>query len=93
MLLFLAFLFTLSQAGPNPIMDNESDESEEDDGYKYPDFEKSSHPYWKAFSKEYREKLIKHDHMELAVLGHFRDLDFKLREAWTPTDKPFAASR
>lgn len=80
-------------AGPNPIKDNESDEDREENVYKYPDFEKSSHPYWRAFPMETRIKLKQHDHLELDVLGHFRPLDFKLREAWTRTDKPFAASK
>jgi len=81
-------------AGPNPITDDENDESQEKKKiYNYPDFEKESHPYWNAFPKETQYHLKEHDRLELQVLGLVRTLDFKLREAWTVTDKPFLASQ
>lgn len=80
-------------APPNPVTDNETDQSKEASSYKYPDFEKaSSSPYWHAFPKETRHKLSEHDRLELNVLSKVRPLDFKLREAWTRTDKPFVTS-
>lgn len=91
MLVIIAIL-QFSSARPNPIVDNESDESKEMNIYKYPDFKKTSNPYWHAFPIETQNKLKQHDHLELDVLGRFRPLDFKLREAWTRTDKPFNAS-
>lgn len=77
-------------APPNPVLDNNSDNSVDDDSldpylYKF-DFEM---PYWHAFPKRTRDLLRKHDHMEINVLRRVRDLDFKLREAWTRHDKPF----
>jgi hypothetical protein len=87
----------LSTAPPNPVTDNTSDDDkEEENTYKFPDFDKIPEdrqaPYWHAFPKETKRKMKEHDHLELNVLGTVRDLDFKLREAWTKTDKPFAAS-
>lgn len=77
-------------APPNPVLDNNSDNSVDDDNmdpyiYKF-DFDM---PYWHAFPKRTRDLLRKHDHMEINVLRRVRDLDFKLREAWTRHDKPF----
>lgn len=91
-LLLIIFVLSFVSAGPNPITDNESDDSNEADLYRYPNFRKISEPYWKAYPKETQEKLKRHDHLELNVLAFFRPLDFKLREAWTRTDKPFSAS-
>ncbi|CRL07641.1 CLUMA_CG020605, isoform A, partial [Clunio marinus] len=82
-----------STAPPNPIKDNESDESEEFSAYKYPDFKHSTNPYWSAFPEQTRKRLKQHDHLELNVLRRLRGLDFKVREAWTVTDKPFDASK
>lgn len=84
-MLLLATLFTLCVAPPNPITDDESDESVEK-SYYYP-FSKSD-PYWKAFPPHIKNNLKKHDNME-HTLNSIRDLDFKLRQAWTVTDKPF----
>lgn len=89
----VAALLKLTTAPPNPITDNETDQSKEEHSYKYPDFAKAaSHPYWHAFAPEFQFKLKEHDRLELNVLHKIRPLDFKLREAWTRTDKPFAAS-
>jgi len=74
-------------ARPNPVTDDETDNSKEAT-YKYPDFEKSPHPYWKAWSHEAQHRLKEHDRME-SYLNQIRQLDFKLREAWTVNDKPF----
>lgn len=79
-------------AGPNPILDNESDESLETKNYRYPDLLNSPLPYWRAYPLETKLKLKEHDHLEIDVLRHTRRLDFKLREAWTKSDKPFIAS-
>lgn len=79
-------------AGPNPILDNDTDESLETKNYKYPDLDNSPLPYWRAYPPETKRKLKEHDHLEIDVLRHVRRLDFKLREAWTKTDKPFVAS-
>lgn len=89
---FIIAILKLTTAPPNPVTDNEIDQSKETNSYKYPDFEKASSPYWHAFPKETRHKLKEHDRLELNVLSKVRNLDFKLREAWTRTDKPFAAS-
>lgn len=90
---FIISLLELTTAPPNPVTDNQSDQSNEKNSYKYPDFEKiDAEPYWKAFPEETRFKLREHDRLELNVLGRIRSLDFKLREAWTRTDKPFVAS-
>lgn len=75
-------------APPNPVTDDENDHSKEAT-YKYPDFEKTSDPYWHAWSVESQRKLKEHDRLE-GFLNHIRHLDFKLREAWTPRDQPFA---
>lgn len=88
----IAILFKLSTAPPNPVTDNETDESVESRNYRYPDIENSLSPYWRAYGPEYRHTLKEHDRLELNVLKHVRYLDFKLREAWTVTDKPFEAS-
>lgn len=75
---------------PSPVgVDNTSDESNEDTGYKYPDFEKSKHPYWRALNETMRSSLKEHDRLELEILAKFQILDFKVREAWTVTDEPF----
>jgi hypothetical protein len=76
----------LCVAPPNPITDDESDESVEKRGYNYPLRQKA--PYWNAFSPMLKKKLAIHDKMERSM-RQIRDLDFKLREAWTPNDKPF----
>ncbi|KAL7044583.1 hypothetical protein ACKWTF_001988 [Chironomus riparius] len=78
-------LFKICSAGPNPITDNESDDSLEHSNYYY---SFTDEPYWKAFSPFLRKKLKRHDSLERMML-RIRDLDFKLREAWTPKDKPF----
>lgn len=91
MVFFIITILKFTTAPPNPVTDNEIDQSHEANSYKYPDFDKTSSPYWHAFSKETRRRLMQHDHLELNVLGRVRNLDFKLREAWTKTDKPFAA--
>lgn len=90
--MFIITILKFTTAPPNPITDNEIDESKEANSYKYPNFEKASSPYWHAFSKETQRKLAEHDRLELNVLSSVRYLDFKLREAWTRTDKPFVAS-
>jgi hypothetical protein len=82
----IATYFTLCTAPPNPITDDETDESVEKKLYSYPFTEKE--PYWRAFSNELKTRLKRHDLMEKS-LNHIRKLDFKLREAWTVTDKPF----
>lgn len=64
-----------------------TDKSSESKNYKYPEFDQKT-PYWNAWSKVSRQKLKKHDEMELNLM-QIRSLEFKLREAWTPTDKPF----
>lgn len=75
-------------APPNPILDNNSDVSVEDeDPYLY-QFEQNK-PYWLAFPRRTQEMLKKHDYMEINVLRSVRNLDFKLREAWTRHDRPF----
>lgn len=84
-------LFTFLVAPPNPVTDDNDDSSNEIDSYRYPDFSHAEHPYWKAWAKESQRRLNKHDQME-SSLKKLRPLDFKLREAWTKTDKPFAAS-
>jgi hypothetical protein len=89
LLLLVCSLLDIATARPNPVTDEIGSDSEEDMPYKYPDFEKTSDPYWAAFSKELRVKLKEHDRLEINMLGKLRHLDFKLREAWTPTDKPF----
>lgn len=93
-LLFILTMLDFTTAPPNPILDNERDNSLEQNSYKYPNFEKASkhHPYWHAFPMETRKTLIEHDRLELEVLQKVRPLSFKLREAWTATDKPFMAS-
>jgi len=83
---FIISILQFSTAPPNPIPDNESDESEEANSYKYPDFDQTSNPYWLALSEETKENLRKHDHLELNVLKRIRNLDFKLRVAWTGFD-------
>ena len=92
-LIFVISLLNFTTAPPNPVTDDLIDESEEEEEqpYKYPDIEKSSEPYWKAFSKENRLRLMEHDRLEINMLARIKKLDFKLRETWTPTDKPFAA--
>lgn len=85
-MLLIATFFTLCVAPPNPIPDNETDESVEHRNYYYPLSEK--HPYWEAFSTELKTRLKRHDLMERA-LNKIRELDFKLRKAWTESDKPF----
>lgn len=84
----LLSLLTLCVAPPNPITDDESDESLEhrERRYNYPF--KLKEPYWNAFSPFLKKKLSNHDKME-SLMRKIRDLDFKLREAWTPSDKPF----
>jgi hypothetical protein len=72
--------------GPNPIVDNESDESIEHSDYYYKFV--PSEPYWKAYPKEYKKKMREHDQLEKKLFV-IRDLDFKLREAWSVNDKPF----
>lgn len=85
-------LFTFLVAPPNPVTDDENDESNEiDTMYKYPDFSHTDSPYWKAWDLRSQKRLNEHDSME-ALLRKLRPLDFKLREAWTKTDKPFMAS-
>jgi hypothetical protein len=75
------------ECGPNPVTDNNSDNSIERHNrylYKFT----NDVPYWKAFSTFLKAKLLKHDNYE-SMLGKMRDLDFKLRDAWTPDAKPF----
>ena len=70
----------------------ESDSSVESKNYRYPDFENSLSPYWRAFGQEYQLLLKEHDRLELDVLKHVRYLEFKMKESWTITDEPFEAS-
>lgn len=56
--------------------------------YKYPNFAEVKAPYWNAWPEPTKLKLKKHDEMEM-TMSSLRRLEFKLREAWTPTDKPF----
>lgn len=92
--IFVVTLMDSASARPNPVTDelSEGSESEEESPYKYPDFKKATEPYWRAFPKEYQWKMKEHDRLEINMLAHLRSLDFKLREAWTVTDKPFNAS-
>lgn len=86
-IIFSSFKFTT--APPNPITDNMIDKSNEmSSNYKYPNFSIAKDPYWKAWPEPTREKLKKHDQMEM-TMSNLRKLEFKLREAWTRTDKPF----
>lgn len=80
-------MLKLTVASPNEVgNDNESDESVDVDPYKYPDFEASDHPYWKAYTKDMRFMLKEHDRLELnALFKH----NFNHRETWTATDEPF----
>ena len=79
----------LARAPPNPILDNSSDLSNElSRNYRYPNFKTAKAPYWKAWPEPTKQKLAKHDDMEMAMSA-MRDLEFKLREAWTRADKPF----
>lgn len=75
---------------PLPVAeDNTSDESNEHAAYKYPDFEKFKHPYWQALTETMRSSLKEHDRLELDILEKYQMLDFKVRQAWTVTDKPY----
>lgn len=86
--MFLSIL-QLVTAPPNPILDNLTDHSDEHSRlYQYPNFDKVKNPYWNAWSENSKRKLKKHDEMEM-TMSSLRRLEFKLREAWTPTDKPF----
>lgn len=85
MCVLITSLLDFCNAGPNPITDNVSDDSLELAAYFY---SFSDDPYWKAFSPFLKTKLKKHDSLE-RMLRKLRDLDFKLREAWTVNDKPF----
>lgn len=87
-IIVLIFLIGGIIAPPNPVLDNTSDISDEENPYRYPKFD-SKTPYWHAFPKKTQAMLKKHDHMEVDVLKKVRNLDFKLREAWTRYDKPF----
>lgn len=87
----IAFFFNIITARPNPITDDDNDESKEAI-YTYPeDFNKTSEPYWHAWSGESRKRLKEHDRLE-SLLMKIRHLDFKLREAWTPSEHPFIAT-
>lgn len=89
---FIISILKLTTAPPNPITDNMSDKSNElSRNYKYPNFNTAKAPYWKAWPKPTSEKLSKHDQMEMTMFS-LRKLEFKLREAWTPDDKPFLAT-
>jgi len=92
-LFFVVKYLYISYAAPNPVLDNESDSSNEIRRYAYPDFVTGKDPYWSAFPKQYLFKMKEHDRLELNVLRSTRQLDFKLREAWTRSDKPFDASK
>lgn len=82
-------MLQLTTAPPNPVTDNMTDRSHElSSNYKYPDLEAAKEPYWKAWDTPTKRKLKRHDDMEMAM-STLRRLEFKLREAWTPTDKPF----
>lgn len=91
-MLFFIVLLQVSYAPPNPVLDNESDSDNEVRRYAYPDFVTKRDPYWSAFPEQYLFKMREHDRLELDVLRSTRQLDFKLREAWTRSDKPFDAS-
>lgn len=88
----MVFTLKLTTAPPNPILDNESDESAELKAYKFPDFDGNSNPYWSAFPPVIQQRMKHHDHMEIEVLHSIRPLDFKIREAWSKDDVPFDAS-
>jgi hypothetical protein len=82
-------ILQLVTAPPNPILDNMTDQSNEGNrNYKYPNFDETNEPYWKAWPLSAKLRLRKHDDMEMAM-SSIRNLAFKLREAWTPTDQPF----
>jgi hypothetical protein len=86
---FIISILKFTTAPPNPIPDNLSDKSNEIlTNYKYPNFQTAKAPYWKAWPEITREKLKKHDQMEMDM-SNLRKLEFKLREAWSPTDTPF----
>lgn len=86
---FIASVLKFTTAPPNPITDNMSDRSNEiSKNYKYPNFDEVKAPYWKAWPLLTRKKLNEHDRLEM-TMSSLRKLEFKLREAWTPTDKPF----
>ena len=92
MIFTVTIFIKLSTAGPYPVPSEESDSSVESQNYRYPDFENSLSPYWRAFGPEYHTQIKEHDRLELDVLKHVRHLDFKIKESWTITDIPFAAS-
>jgi len=85
LILIITILISYCNAGPNPVTDNESDDSLEETNYYY---YFTDEPYWKAYSSFLKRKLKKHDSLE-RMLKKIRQLDFKLREAWTVNDKPF----
>lgn len=85
---FFLSILQLATAPPNPILDNMTDQSDEVKNYKYPNFEHAKAPYWRAWPERSKQRLKRHDEMEMAM-SSIRKLEFKLREAWTPTDKPF----
>lgn len=91
-IILLIFLIGDIGAPPNPVLDNTSDISDEENPYLYPSFD-SKDPYWHAFPTRTQEQLRKHDHMEVNVLNKVRRLDFKVREAWSRYDKPFIEKR
>lgn len=86
-MLLITTFFTLCLTRPNPVTDNESDESFETNNYFYK-FTKSN-PYWQAFPSHLKTNLEKHDYLEFA-LKNIRDLDFKFRETWTVTEEPYS---
>lgn len=54
--------------------------------YRYPDCERETHPYWKAFFGPLCRKLKEHDRMEVDVLKKIRRLDFALRNAYVSSE-------
>ncbi|KAG5676212.1 hypothetical protein PVAND_006061 [Polypedilum vanderplanki] len=84
-ILFISIISNCN-AAPNPITDNMSDDSFERRNEYFYRFE--DHPYWNAFLRPLKRKLLMHDLWEKR-LSSVRGLDFKLRQAWSSNDKPF----
>lgn len=85
-IVWLISLIKISNCGPATIPDNASDKSKEASNSYIYDFDLES-PYWHAFSPELKHKFKEHDRLE-KMLNSYRHLDFKIRTAWTVTDKP-----
>lgn len=59
--------------------------------YRYPDCDKETHPYWKAFFGPLCRKLKEHDRLEVDVLYKIRRFDIAVKDAYESEENISAA--